>query len=284
MALRTAIAWRYCATVAAATAGQANRCATRSSAAADSRSRSAGVSCSRRSAAASSCSSPGATSRAASPVTSGSAPVRLATSGVPDAICSTAGSENPSYSDGTTAISALAASSASSVSLMPVTKRTFSPRASSATSFSVGPPGAGRPTTIRCTSRSVTSLLTARSSVPTPLTGESALATARIRPGTRGASRGWNSRVSTPSGTTCTRSAGTLKSRRMSSAEDCEPVMIGPHRRATRPCIRTNPYQRRLDSRDRPLAASSSIRRSTLIGWWMLVTTGSPSRSRPSMP
>ena len=53
--------------------------------------------------------SPGVTSTAASPVTSGSAPVRLATSGVPEAMCSTAGSENPSYSEGTTAISALAA-------------------------------------------------------------------------------------------------------------------------------------------------------------------------------
>ena len=42
------------------------------------------------------------------PSTSGSAPVRLAISGVPEAMCSTAGSENPSYSEGTTAISALA--------------------------------------------------------------------------------------------------------------------------------------------------------------------------------
>ena len=31
-----------------------------------------------------------------------------------------------------------------------------------------------------------------------------------------------------------------------------EPVSTGPTRRATRPCIRTNPYHRRLDSRDRP--------------------------------
>ena len=61
-----------------------------------------------RSAAASSSASPGVTSSAASPATSGSAPVRLATSGVPEAMCSTAGSENPSYSEGTTAISALA--------------------------------------------------------------------------------------------------------------------------------------------------------------------------------
>ncbi len=75
----------------------------------------------------------------------------------------------------------------------------------------------------------------------------------------------------------------------MSSREDCDPVMIGPTRRATRPCIRTNEYQRRLPMRlsDRWVigaAAASSIRRSTLIGWWMLVTSGSPSRGMPSIP
>ncbi len=128
------------------------------------------------------------------------------------------------------------------------------------------------------------SFATARSSVAIPFTGESALATATIRPGTRRACRGWNSRVSTPSGITWTWSRGTLKSRQMSSREDSEPVSTGPTRRATRPCIRTNPYQRRLDSRDRPLAAASSILRSTLIGWWMLVTSGRPRRAMPSMP
>ena len=70
----------------------------------------------------------------------------------------------------------------------------------------------------------------------------------------------------------------------MSSRDDCEPVSTGPTRRATRPCIRTNEYQRRLASRDQPAAAASSIRRSTLIGWWMLVTSGRPSRAMPSMP
>jgi hypothetical protein len=90
--------------------------------------------------------------------------------------------------------------------------------------------------------------------------------------------RGWNSRVSTPSGMTCTFSGSTRKSRQMSSREDSEPVSTGPTRRATLPCIRTNPYHRRLDSRARPVAAASSIRRSTLIGWWMLVTSGRPSR------
>ena len=136
-----AIACRYSATVALATACQAKRSATLASAACDSRSRSAGESCSSRRAAHSSSASPGVTSSAASPVTSGSAPVRLATSGVPEAMCSTAGSEKPSYSDGTTAISALATSSASSVSLMPLTNCTLSASDSSPSSRCVGPSG-----------------------------------------------------------------------------------------------------------------------------------------------
>ena len=70
----------------------------------------------------------------------------------------------------------------------------------------------------------------------------------------------------------------------MSSREDCDAVRIGPHRRATRACIRTKEYQRHLDSRDRPRAAASSIRRSTLIGWWMLVTSGRPSPAQPEQP
>ena len=202
-----------------------------------------------------------------SPTTSGSAPVRLTISGVPDAMCSTAGSENPSYSEGTTATWALAASSASSASLMPCAKRTLSPSASSATRRSVGPPGPGLPTTTRCTSRSVASLANARSSVATPLIGESAaLATAIIRPGTRGAGRGWNRRVSTPSGITRTLSGAAPKSWQMSAADDRDAVRIVPHRRATRACIRTNEYQRHLASLLSPLAAFSSIRRSTLIG------------------
>ena len=99
------------------------------------------------------------------------------------------------------------------------------------------------------------------------MTGESALATATIRPGTRAPGRGWNSRVSTPSGMTLTLSAGTLKSRRMSAFDDSEPVSTGPIRRATRPCMPTNEYQRHLGILRRPRAAFSSIRRSTLIGW-----------------
>ena len=54
--------------------------------------------------------------------------------------------------------------------------------------------------------------------------------------------------------------------------------------RATRACMRTKLYQRRRDSRVSPRVAASSIRRSTLIGWWMLVTSGSPRRGTPSSP
>src|ERR1017187_7574466 len=258
---------RYWSAVARATADQANRSRARSSARSASAARSAGESWSRLSTAASSSSSPGVTRTAASPVTSGSAPVRLATSGVPDAICSTAGSENPSYSEGTTAISLLATSSARSESLMPVTNRTLSPSDSSPISCSVGPPDAGLPTTVSWTSRSVLILAKARSRVGMPFTGESALATAMMLPGIRGPGRGWNSRVSTPSGITRTLCSATPKSRTMSSREDCEPVITGPTRRATLACIRTKEYQRRFASRCSPAAWASSIRLSTLIGW-----------------
>ena len=65
----------------------------------------------------------------------------------------------------------------------------------------------------------------------------------------------------------------------MSAFDDSDPVMTGPIRLATRPCMPTKEYQRHLGILRRPRAALSSIRRSTLIGWWMLVTTGSPSRA-----
>src|SRR5947208_5684538 len=137
------IAARYCPTVAWATAGHANRSPTRRSPRSASAARSAGEWYSRRSTAASSSSSPGVTRTAASPVTSGSAPVRLATSGVPEAMCSTAGSEKPSYSDGTTAISALASRAESASSDRPWVNVTRSARDSCAASRSVA--GAGLP-------------------------------------------------------------------------------------------------------------------------------------------
>src|SRR5271157_3870290 len=282
---------RYWPAVACATAGQANRSLTRRSARSARAARSAGEWFSRRSTAVSSSSSPGVTRTAASPVTSGSAPVRLATSGVPEAMCSTAGSENPSYSDGTTAVSALASSVESASSLSPWVNVTRSARDSWAASRSVA--GAGLPTMIRCASVSVTSLPTARSSVAVPLSGESALATATIRPGTRAPSRGRNTRVSTPSGMMCTCSGRTRKSRQMSRLDDSDTVISGTvpdapgclaTRRATRACIRTNPYQRRRDSAVSQPAAARSMRLSTLIGWWMLATSGSPRRRTPSKP
>src|SRR5262249_24064227 len=58
--------------------------------------------------------SPGCTRRAvtpSSPTTSGKAPPDVLTNGTPQAIASTAGSENPSSSDGTTATDAWAYSS-----------------------------------------------------------------------------------------------------------------------------------------------------------------------------
>ena len=73
----------------------------------------------------------------------------------------------------------------------------------------------------------------------------------------------------------------------MSSLDDSDTVISGPgpaSRRATRACIRTNPYQRRLDRAASLPDDARSIRLSTLIGWWMLVTSGSPSRRTPSIP
>src|SRR5260221_122949 len=143
--------------------------------------------------------------------------------------------------------SSRAAASAPALSALAIARRYCSTVARAA---------AGLPTTVSTALRSVVSFATARNSVAMPLTGESALATATIRPGTRASGRGWNRRVSTPSGITCTWSRATRKSRQMSSREDSEPVSTGPTRRATRPCIRTNPYQRRLDRRDKAPAAA----------------------------
>ena len=194
-------------------------------------------------------------------------------------MCSTAGSENPSYSDGTTAISALASSAENASSSSPWVNVIRSSRDSWAASRSVA--GVGLPTMTRCTSRSVASFPTARSSVATPLIAESALATAMIRPGTRAASRGRNTRVSTPSGMIRTRSGGTRKSRQMSRLDDSDTVISGSapeapeapeapagpaSRRATLACIRTNPYQRRRDNRVSQPNSARSMRLSTLIG------------------
>ena len=183
-------------------------------------------------------------------------------------MCSIAGSENPSYSEGTTAISALASRAENAWSSSPWVNVTRSAMDSWAASRSVA--GVGRPTMIRCTSRSVTSLATACSKVAVPLRAESALATAMIRPGTRAACRGRNRRASTPSGMTRTRSGGTLKSRQMSLLAEADTVISDPDRaiwRATLACIRTNPYQRRRHNLSSGPTEARSMRLSTLIGW-----------------
>ena len=275
---------RYCATVARATAGQANRSPTRRRARSASAARSAGESCSLLSTPASSSLSAGVTKAAASPVTSGSAPARLATSGVPEAMCSTAGSENPSYSEGTTATSALASRAENACSSSPWVNVTRSARDSWAASRSVA--GAGWPTMIRCTSRSVISLATACSSVATPLIATSALATAMIRPRTRAACRGRNTRVSTPSG-----SAHPIR-RDLEVAADVPPGRArhgdqrpGPGDLARHPGLHPDePVPAAPDSRPSGPRSARSMRLSTLIGWWMLATSGSPSRRRPSSP
>ena len=107
-------------------------------------------------------------------------------------MCSTAGSEKPSYSDGTTAISEVAMQLAQLV----VADAVHEPHPVAEGQLADEP--LGRPARVgladhgEVTSRSVASLATARSSVATPFIGESALATATIEPGaSAGAAAGW---------------------------------------------------------------------------------------------
>ena len=117
-----------------------------------------------------------------------------------------------------------------------------------------------------------------------PFIGASALAMARIRPGTLGAVGG-RKPSSTPSRITRVRAGSTPKSRTTSRREASEGVITSGIRRATRACIRTKPYQRRIaQRRRRVVACASSIRRSKVIGWWIVATTGSPARSTSSRP
>ncbi|GAA3305450.1 hypothetical protein GCM10020295_59190 [Streptomyces cinereospinus] len=100
---------------------------TRSRPAAPSRARSSASPSSRLSPAASAPASPGGTARHVSPsrpATSGIAPPVVATSGVPVAMASAAGSEKPSYSDGTHATCADRTRPTSSASEMPLTNST----------------------------------------------------------------------------------------------------------------------------------------------------------------
>ncbi len=143
-------------------------------------------------------------------------------------------------------------------------------------SRSVRPPAFGRVISSSSTSRSVRSFANASSSVETPFIGVSALAIATMRPGTRGGSGSEKTSGSTPSGTTSTASGRTPKSVTMSRLEDSDTVSSRGSRRATAPCIRTKPYHRRRVILLRPEAASRSWRRSTVIGWWTVVTSGMP--------
>jgi hypothetical protein len=117
------------------------------------------------------------------------------------------------------------------------------------------------------------------------LIGLSELDTATIRPGTRGTVGGRKVRVSTPIGTTRMMSGLTLKSRTISAAELVDTVTSDDIRRATRPCIRVNMYQRRLPSRCRKFGALAiSTTRSTLTGWWTVAISGSPALASDNMP
>ena len=115
---------------------------------------------------------------------------------------------------------------------------------SSAISFSVGPLGSSLETSCTSRSRSTRSRATACSRWLTPLSGTSALAIAMMRLRTR-FSRGRNSSVSTPSGTTCSWSGPTPKSSAMSAADVDETVSSSGIWRATCFCISAKPYHRR---------------------------------------
>ena len=97
------------------------------------------------------------------PATSGRAPPVVATSGVPQAMASMAGSENPSYSDGTTASSAWPYSSTIRSSASPDTKVTAPSNPRSARVRLAAESGLGCPITTSSTWRSVRSLATASS-------------------------------------------------------------------------------------------------------------------------
>ncbi len=208
----------------------------------------------------------------------------VATSGVAQAISSTAGRLNPSYRLGTTPTSALPNSSTSAVSDTPATKRTAPSRPSRSIAASAVPPTFGRPTTTSSTSRSVRSLATASSSGTRPLSGTSALAVATIRPGTRGSAGGPKTAGSTPTGTTVSRSGGTRKSRTMSTRLFWLTVRIAGSRRTTRPCMLRNEYQRSVLSFFNRRAAARSCRRSSVIGWCSVASTRKPARWSSSSP
>ena len=63
-----------------------------------------------------------------------------------------------------------------------------------------------------------------------------------------------------------------------------ETVSTDGRRRATRFCMRVKAYQRRTEAAaPEPSAASSSNCRSTVMGWWMVVTSGAPTSPEQSV-
>ncbi len=240
-------------------------------------------------AAASAPGSPGGTSRPVSrwrPTTSGRAPPVVLTRATPQAMASTAGSEKPSYSDGTTATSADAYSS--TMRRASTAPATVTAPSSPSRSMVAGtrPPSRGGPTMTSSAWRSVRTLASASSRGTRPLRATSALAVVISRPGTLATwGRGRNQSVSTPTGTTDIWPGRAPICRQMSPADDSDTVSRRGSRRSTRFCIRTKPYQRRrLIRRCQSAAWASSRSRSTVIGWWIVATTGRPSRAMPRMP
>src|SRR5581483_12027859 len=201
----SSIARRYCSTVCRAISVQVKRSRTWARPAVPSRSRSAASSRTRPMAPANAPGSPGGTVSAftpSGPTTSGRAPPVVATRGAPQAMASMAGSEKPSYSEGTTATDASLYSSTMRSWLTPLMNVTApsSPRRSMRLGMLL--PSRGLPMITSSASRSVGTLATASRSGTSPLRATSALAVVMMRPGTRstwGSGRKWS--VSTPTGT-----------------------------------------------------------------------------------
>ena len=117
-----------------------------------------------------------------------------------------------------------------------------------------------------------------------PFIGASALAMATIRPGTRGRVGGTEAVVHAerddldPLGVHA-------EVADMSRLEASDGVMMRRAFLATFACIRRKPYQRlSVSLRQGLLVAARSMRRSRVIGWWIVVTSGRPILSISSMP
>ncbi len=133
-------------------------------------------------------------------------------------------------------------------------------------------------TSTSSTSRSVRSLANDSSSVAMPFIGASALAIATMRPGTRGFVGGTNTSSFTPSGMTSMFASSTPKSLTMPRRLDSETVRTLPTR--ARDLLlhpqEAVPAAQRRASCGTSGAAEMSMRRSKVIGWWMVVTSGRP--------